>query len=94
VNVHLTGRASGRQGDGTEVWEQSENMQLALGSIPLLFSLDPLLRPSSPAIRSAAPLVWMARFFHRGTAYPQAIGDLILELVRTLRDLKVALPQR
>ena len=43
VNANLTGRALGRQGDGAEVWEQSENMQLPLGSIPLLFSLDPPL---------------------------------------------------
>lgn len=66
VNVHLTGRVWGRQGDGAEVWEQSENLQLVLGSIPLLFSVHPPLRQYSPAICSAAPTVWMAQISTRG----------------------------
>ena len=66
-------------------------------SSAVLLSFSVLTHPSDNPVQRFVRLLLQCGWYDSstgGTAYPQAIGDLILELVRTLRDLKVALPQR
>jgi len=80
VNVHLTGER-GKQGDAPKC---GSNPKTCSWSSAVFLSFSVLTHPSDNPVQRFVGCFLQCGWHDsstRGTAYPQAIGDLILELV-------------